>query len=241
MLVSPLIQTEVLTALPSSVSIVTNKQNSNVDGRLSFCNGRVFIAQVVSTRFGICQWAGQFRQGLLRYAGYQQVRNVATPPPICVYFDSLDTYACRMNISICLFSASYTPVLFDPTMQLDDNVWPSIAPLWLLIMILGLSSSIVVVAPLDYYGVEVFSKGQVFTGKRVVHPQPDWWYVGGRMMPGESPARRYQDTHKHTRSVSVLLVASSPLSGYTSPWRSGWCHLNASSCIICIAVLDVYS
>jgi len=33
------------------------------------------------------------------------------------------------------------------------------------------------------------SKGQIFVGKRVVHPQPDWWYVGGRMMPGESPPR----------------------------------------------------
>ena len=29
----------------------------------------------------------------------------------------------------------------------------------------------------------------VFLGKRKVHPQPDWWFVGGRIFPGETPAR----------------------------------------------------
>lgn len=30
--------------------------------------------------------------------------------------------------------------------------------------------------------------GKVLIGKRVVHPQPDWWYgCGGRMKPGETP------------------------------------------------------
>lgn len=33
------------------------------------------------------------------------------------------------------------------------------------------------------------SEGRILLGKRNVHPQPDWWYVGGRMMPGESPSR----------------------------------------------------
>eukprot|EP01116_Phalansterium_solitarium_P015020 TRINITY_DN33034_c0_g1_i1.p1 TRINITY_DN33034_c0_g1~~TRINITY_DN33034_c0_g1_i1.p1 ORF type:complete len:228 (+),score=53.97 TRINITY_DN33034_c0_g1_i1:37-684(+) len=27
--------------------------------------------------------------------------------------------------------------------------------------------------------------GQILTGKRKVEPQPDWWFVGGRMKPGE--------------------------------------------------------
>jgi len=30
--------------------------------------------------------------------------------------------------------------------------------------------------------------GRIFLGKRKVHPQPDWWFVGGRMRPGETPA-----------------------------------------------------
>lgn len=32
------------------------------------------------------------------------------------------------------------------------------------------------------------SGGKIFLGQRNVHPQPDWWYVGGRMFPGETPA-----------------------------------------------------
>mmetsp|Transcript_7859 Transcript_7859/g.21426 ORF Transcript_7859/g.21426 Transcript_7859/m.21426 type:complete len:233 (+) Transcript_7859:53-751(+) len=27
----------------------------------------------------------------------------------------------------------------------------------------------------------------VLLGKRLVHPQPDWWFIGGRMMPGDTP------------------------------------------------------
>merc|ERR1719159_1501656 len=30
---------------------------------------------------------------------------------------------------------------------------------------------------------------RVLLGKRSVQPQPDWWFVGGRMMPGETPAQ----------------------------------------------------
>ena len=30
---------------------------------------------------------------------------------------------------------------------------------------------------------------KVFIGKRLVHPQPDWWFVGGRIFPGETPVQ----------------------------------------------------
>ena len=30
---------------------------------------------------------------------------------------------------------------------------------------------------------------RVFVGKRCVHPQPDWWFVGGRIFPGETPVQ----------------------------------------------------
>ena len=29
---------------------------------------------------------------------------------------------------------------------------------------------------------------RVLVGKRSVHPQPDWWFIGGRMLPGDTPA-----------------------------------------------------
>jgi hypothetical protein len=29
------------------------------------------------------------------------------------------------------------------------------------------------------------TKTKVLLGKRLVHPQPDYWFMGGRMMPGE--------------------------------------------------------
>ncbi|KAL3788246.1 hypothetical protein ACHAW5_005297, partial [Stephanodiscus triporus] len=28
---------------------------------------------------------------------------------------------------------------------------------------------------------------RIFLGKRCVQPQPDWWFMGGRMLPGETP------------------------------------------------------
>jgi 8-oxo-dGTP pyrophosphatase MutT (NUDIX family) len=30
---------------------------------------------------------------------------------------------------------------------------------------------------------------KIFLGKRLVQPQPDWWFVGGRVFPGETPAQ----------------------------------------------------
>lgn len=33
----------------------------------------------------------------------------------------------------------------------------------------------------------LFPPVQVLLGKRIVEPQPDWWFMGGRMRCGESP------------------------------------------------------
>ena len=30
---------------------------------------------------------------------------------------------------------------------------------------------------------------RIFLGKRLVQPQPDWWFMGGRVFPGETPAQ----------------------------------------------------
>ncbi|EKX43055.1 hypothetical protein GUITHDRAFT_54381, partial [Guillardia theta CCMP2712] len=46
-------------------------------------------------------------------------------------------------------------------------------------------------------------KGNIFLGKRIVHPQPDWWYVGGRMMPGESPSSSCSRLLKRELSLDI--------------------------------------
>ena len=32
----------------------------------------------------------------------------------------------------------------------------------------------------------------IFTGRRCVQPQPDWWFMGGRIFPGETPIQSCQ-------------------------------------------------
>ena len=62
------------------------------------------------------------------------------------------------------------------------------------------------------------SKGQVFTGKRVVHPQPDWWYVGGRMMPGESPARSCARLIKRELGLVIAPERFTPITYNSLVW-----------------------
>mmetsp|Transcript_22983 Transcript_22983/g.46174 ORF Transcript_22983/g.46174 Transcript_22983/m.46174 type:complete len:191 (+) Transcript_22983:75-647(+) len=33
---------------------------------------------------------------------------------------------------------------------------------------------------------------KIFTGRRIVQPQPDWWFIGGRIFPGETPVQSAQ-------------------------------------------------
>ena len=60
--------------------------------------------------------------------------------------------------------------------------------------------------------------GQVFTGKRVVHPQPDWWYVGGRMMPGESPARSCARLIKRELGLVIAPERFTPITYNSLVW-----------------------
>ncbi|OLQ04809.1 Dual specificity protein phosphatase 1B [Symbiodinium microadriaticum] len=48
----------------------------------------------------------------------------------------------------------------------------------------------------------------VFLGKRKVHPQPDWWFIGGRAKPGETPQ---QAASRNLRRELGLEVPSSRL------------------------------
>eukprot|EP00281_Chroomonas_sp_CCMP1168_P035394 CAMPEP_0206242722 /NCGR_PEP_ID=MMETSP0047_2-20121206/17212_1 /ASSEMBLY_ACC=CAM_ASM_000192 /TAXON_ID=195065 /ORGANISM="Chroomonas mesostigmatica_cf, Strain CCMP1168" /LENGTH=225 /DNA_ID=CAMNT_0053667767 /DNA_START=101 /DNA_END=774 /DNA_ORIENTATION=+ len=47
------------------------------------------------------------------------------------------------------------------------------------------------------------SQGKIFLGYRTVFPQPDWWYVGGRMMPGESPSASCSRLLKRELSLNL--------------------------------------
>jgi len=78
------------------------------------------------------------------------------------------------------------------------------------------------------------SKGQILTGKRNVHPQPDWWFVGGRMMPGESPGVSCSRLLKRELSLNIAADRFKPLCFNSMVWgmreqepkANGTCDVN---------------
>mmetsp|Transcript_10784 Transcript_10784/g.19931 ORF Transcript_10784/g.19931 Transcript_10784/m.19931 type:complete len:236 (+) Transcript_10784:353-1060(+) len=43
----------------------------------------------------------------------------------------------------------------------------------------------------------------IFAGKRCVQPQPDWWFMGGRMFPGETPVQSCQRLLKRELGLDI--------------------------------------
>lgn len=43
----------------------------------------------------------------------------------------------------------------------------------------------------------------IFAGKRCVQPQPDWWFMGGRMFPGETPVQSAQRLLKRELGLEI--------------------------------------
>lgn len=43
----------------------------------------------------------------------------------------------------------------------------------------------------------------IFAGKRCVQPQPDWWFMGGRIFPGETPVQSCQRLLKRELKLDV--------------------------------------
>lgn len=43
----------------------------------------------------------------------------------------------------------------------------------------------------------------IFLGKRCVQPQPDWWFMGGRMFPGETPIQSCQRLLKRELKLDI--------------------------------------
>jgi hypothetical protein len=44
---------------------------------------------------------------------------------------------------------------------------------------------------------------KIFTGKRCVQPQPDWWFLGGRIFPGETPIQSSQRLLKREMGLDI--------------------------------------
>jgi len=47
-------------------------------------------------------------------------------------------------------------------------------------------------------------RSRLLLGKRKVQPQPDWWFMGGRIFPGEAPAQSCCRLLKRELSLEVL-------------------------------------
>ena len=44
---------------------------------------------------------------------------------------------------------------------------------------------------------------KILIGKRKVHPQPDWWFTGGRIFPGETPTQSCSRLLRRELSLEV--------------------------------------
>lgn len=59
---------------------------------------------------------------------------------------------------------------------------------------------------------------KVLLGKRIVEPQPDWWYVGGRMKPGENPEQSIARLVKRELHLLVEPSRFRPLGTHSYAW-----------------------
>ncbi|KAG0611431.1 hypothetical protein M758_7G140700 [Ceratodon purpureus] len=59
---------------------------------------------------------------------------------------------------------------------------------------------------------------KVLLGKRIVEPQPDWWFVGGRMKPGERPEQSIARLVKRELHLLVEPSRFKPLGTHSYAW-----------------------
>ena len=62
------------------------------------------------------------------------------------------------------------------------------------------------------------TRTKVLLGKRLVHPQPDWWFMGGRMMPGETPAQSVMRILKRELGLEISLDRLAFVSSASLVW-----------------------
>eukprot|EP00850_Spirogloea_muscicola_P015539 SM000120S25688 [mRNA] locus=s120:147613:149373:+ [translate_table: standard] len=60
---------------------------------------------------------------------------------------------------------------------------------------------------------------KVLLGKRVVEPQPSWWYMGGRMKPGEAPEQSISRLVLRELQLDVAPGRFRPLGTHSYAWE----------------------
>lgn len=59
---------------------------------------------------------------------------------------------------------------------------------------------------------------KILVGKRKVHPQPDWWFVGGRIFPGETPTQSCSRLLRRELSLDVDPKRLTPVCCQSLAW-----------------------
>ncbi|CAE7507243.1 NUDT12 [Symbiodinium natans] len=59
---------------------------------------------------------------------------------------------------------------------------------------------------------------RVFLGKRKVHPQPDWWVIGGRAKPGESPQEAARRNIRRELGLDIPPSRFEVIGSYSLTW-----------------------
>lgn len=63
------------------------------------------------------------------------------------------------------------------------------------------------------------STGQVLIGRRAYHPQPDWWYIGGRMQAGFTPEQQARRNVRRETGLDLPPDRFSPLCVMSMLWQ----------------------
>ncbi|CAK9006120.1 GDP-mannose mannosyl hydrolase (GDPMH) [Durusdinium trenchii] len=60
--------------------------------------------------------------------------------------------------------------------------------------------------------------GRIFLGRRKVHPQPDWWYMGGRAKPGETPQQAAARVMRRELGLQLAPARFEVIGSYSMIW-----------------------
>ena len=60
---------------------------------------------------------------------------------------------------------------------------------------------------------------RVYLGQRCVEPQPDWWYIGGRVKPGDTPQGGAARNVKRELGLDLPAARFAVLANYSFVWR----------------------
>ena len=67
-------------------------------------------------------------------------------------------------------------------------------------------------------GVIVNHRGEILLGKRTIYPWPDWWVIGGGIIPGESPRKALARNIKRELNIDIVPERGMILNGFSFVW-----------------------